>query len=114
MYEIKEDFTTPLFYYEVIGTQRVNGKTLKNYSTSPRTFFASFKTYGGTESTVNGLLAVEDTATVKTWYDPMFASGARVKLAGTDQYYEIIGEPEDVEQRHKYSVFKVRRIKGGA
>lgn len=77
-------------------------------------FFGSFKTYGGTEHEVNGLLSVEDTATVETWYRPDITSGCRVAIAGTNAVYEIVGEPENIEMRNQFLKFKVSRIKGGA
>lgn len=113
MYQVEEAFTTPMHLY-LPETERINGKVVKTYSTQNHFFYASFKTYGGTESTVNGVIGVEDTATVKTWYDPIFVSGAKVTIAGTDREYEIITEPENVEMRNRYTVFKVKRIKGGA
>lgn len=77
-------------------------------------FFGSFKTYGGTEHEVNGLLSVEDTATVETWYRPDITSGCRVAIAGTNAVYEIVGEPENIEMRNQFLKFKVSRVKGGA
>lgn len=113
MYELNRQFNTPLYYFPVIGTERINGVTTKKYG-DKRLFYGSFKTYGGTDVQKNGVYAVEDTANVETWYDPMFDSGGRVALAyAENKVYEILGEPEDIEQRHQYSVFKVRRIKGG-
>lgn len=106
-------FVTSLYYFPVIGTERINGVTTKKYG-DKRLFYGSFKTYGGTDVQKNGVYAVEDTASIETWYDPMFDSGGRVALAcAENKVYEILGEPEDIEQRHQYSVFKVRRIKGG-
>ena len=74
----------------------------------------SFKTYGGTERTENNLYVIEDTAKIETYFRPDIKSDCRVMLAESGATYDIINEPEDVEQRHKYYVFKVRRIKGGA
>lgn len=77
-------------------------------------FFGTFKTYGGTERDVNGVYSVEDTATVETWFFPELSSGCRVAILGTNKVYDIIGEPENIELRNQFSVFKVIRIKGGA
>lgn len=76
--------------------------------------YGSFKTYGGTETTNNGILTVEDTANVSTWYRPDIDSDCRIVLAESGAVYEIIGAPEDINQRHQYCSFKVRRVKGGA
>lgn len=77
-------------------------------------FYGSFKTYGGTERDVNGLLSVEDTANIETWYRPEIKSGCRVALAGTNTVYEILGEPENIDLRNQFLKFKVTRVKGGA
>lgn len=77
-------------------------------------FFGSFKTYGGTERDVNGLYTIEDTAQVECWYNPKITSECRVYLPETHSTYEIINEPEDIDLRHQFMKFKVRRLKGGA
>lgn len=95
----------------------VNTKTYKNID---GVIWANFKTYGGTEKTDNGVLSVEDTAQVVCWYRPDIKSDCRVVLLDgkedTDnaKRYEILGEPENIEQRNMFLKFKVRRIKGGA
>ncbi len=74
----------------------------------------NFKSYGGTETEVNGLYSVEDTAIVETWYRPEIQADCRIAVLGTGRIYEVIGEPEDIELRHQYIRMKVRRVKGGA
>lgn len=75
-------------------------------------FFGSFKTYGGTEKDVNGVYSVEDTATIETWYRPDIKSGCRIARANDGAVFDIINEPEDIDQRHQFLKFKVRRVKG--
>ena len=53
-----------------------------------------------------------DTADVTTWYRPDITAGCQFK-DGTD-VYEVLGTPEDIEKRHQYMKFKIRRIAGGA
>lgn len=77
-------------------------------------FFGTFKTYGGTERDVNGIYSVEDTANVETWYRPDITSGCRIAIATTGAVYDILGEPENVDMRNQYLLFKVTRVKGGA
>ena len=77
-------------------------------------FFGSFKTYGGTERDINGLYTIEDTAQVECWYNPQISSECRVYVPETQATYEIINEPEDIDLRHQFMKFKVRRLKGGA
>ena len=77
-------------------------------------FFGSFKTYGGTETTVNGVYSVEDTANIETWFRPDIVSGAKIYVPDNNGIYEIIGEPENLNLRGQRMKFKVRRVKGGA
>lgn len=77
-------------------------------------FFASFKTYGGTERDVNGLYSVIDTATVETWFRPDIKSDCRIAVLATGAVYEIVNEPENINMRNQFLQFKVKRVKGGA
>lgn len=90
----------------------VKGVTKKVYPENGVVFFCKFKTYGGTETTTNGVLTVIDTANVETWYRPDITSGCQIRLGA--KVYEVMGEPEDIEQRHQILKFKVRGVKGGA
>jgi head-tail adaptor len=90
----------------------VKGVTVKEYPEHGETIFCSFKSYGGTETVVNGVLSVEDTANVETWYRPDIKAGSRLKLGSVS--YEVLGTPENVEQRNQLLKFKVRSIAGGA
>lgn len=74
--------------------------------------FCNWKTYGGTEQTVDGVYSVMDTATVTTWYRSDITSRCRLQLG--EAVYEIINEPENIEQQNRVLQFKVRRVKGGA
>lgn len=114
-YKPAKEFSTPMLLYLVTGTENVLGVEKKIYSTEGILFYGSFATYGGTESVNNGLVTVADTAKVETWYRPEFAASARVALANApSKLYEIVGEPENVEQRNLYTVIKLSRVKGGA
>ncbi len=108
--------TTPLELYTAEYTN-VKGVRKKVYAAEPNgVIMANWKTYGGTEKNVNGIIVVEDTAEVVTWYRPDITSGCKVKLltAANDVFYEIINEPENIEQRNQFVKFKCRRITGGA
>lgn len=76
--------------------------------------YASFKTYGGTEKTVDGIYSIDDTANVETWFRPDITSDCVVVFPSTNAQYEIISEPENIQQRNQFLKFKVQRIKGGA
>lgn len=89
-----------------------NGVRQPTFPASGDVIFVNFKSYGGTETTVNGLISILDTANVTTWYRPDIASGCALKLED-GRIYKIISEPEDIEMQHKYCAFKVQRVKGG-
>lgn len=106
--------------------KNINGVLKKNYPTVEKSlsvkdkngnnanlFFGSFKTYGGTEKNVNGIYSIEDTANIETWYRPDIKANCRIALE-TREIYDILGEPEDINKRHQFLKFKVRKVKGGA
>lgn len=77
-------------------------------------FFGTFRTFGGTEMTVNGLYAIEDTATVETWYRPDITAACRIFRRDTGAIYDIIGTPEDINARRQFLVLKIRAVESGA
>ena len=114
-YRPGKPFDTPLLLFPVVSVEKVKGRTVKTYADKGIPFFGSFATYGGTERNVNGAYSVEDTATVETWYRPDFAASGRIALANAPtKVYEIVGEPENIEQRNQYSKMRVTRVAGGA
>lgn len=83
----------------------------KEYKTVD-TIFITFRTFAATESNVNDLVSVENTAVVETWYREDITSNSRLIVNGNT--YEVVGSPEDISVRHQYLVFRVRQIKGAA
>lgn len=73
--------------------------------------FGTFKTYGGTESNINGIYSIIETAIIETWFRPDIKSNCRIALE-TGEIYEIIGEPENINKRNQFLKFKVKRVKG--
>lgn len=117
-YRPKEPFNTKLAILKP-QTVTAKGSTKKRYPDISEIeeedkIFASFRTFGGTETTSNDMLVVEDTANIETWYRPDIKSDCRIAVAETGATYEVIGEPEDINMRHKFLKFKVKRVKGGA
>lgn len=106
-------FTTPMKLLTPTY-KTIKGVKQKIYPTDGDLIWCSFKTYGGTERTENDVYAIEDTAKVETYFRPDIKADCRIMLAESGATYDIINEPEDVNQRHKYHAFKVRRVKGGA
>ena len=100
--------------------ERIHGTPVKKYPAiadavdDGRLFFGSFKTYGGTDRTVNGIFSVEDTAIIETWYRPDITSECAIGIPETGEIFEITGVPEDIERRHQYLRIRVTAYKGDA
>jgi hypothetical protein len=105
-------FNTPLQLWAA-DTTTEKGVVKKTYVLK-RDLLGSFRTWGGTERVSNDILVVENTAVVETWHAPDITASCRVVNLRTGAAYEIIGEPEDIEQHGQYTRFKVRAVKGGA
>lgn len=103
---------TPLELYIPTET-RVKGVLKKTY-TKDMTFFASFKTYGGTEREVNGVTVIEDTADIVCWYHPNIKSNCRIRNLNDGTDYEVMGRPENINQQNQFLKFKVKAVVGGA
>ena len=111
MYTPTSPFVTPLKLFTPEFTTE-KGSTKKVYKDANTIIFTSFRSFGGTEKVSNGVLITEDTVTIETWYNPKIK--ADCKLYNGDIPYEIIGTPEDIECRHQYMRFKIRKVQGGA
>lgn len=115
-YKPQLPFSVPMVLLEPTYTT-VNGVRKKTFPDVEDgiLIYGTFKTYGGTDRDVNGVYSVEDTANIETWFRPEIKSGCRIALANNPTaVYDILGEPENIEMRNQYLVFKVSRIKGGA
>ena len=109
-YKVASPFNVPLMLFVPSYTSPY-GVAVKSYSNGER-INGSFRSFGGTETDVNGVLSVIDTAVVETWYRPDIKADCRIGVLGTDRIYEVMGEPEDIEMRHQYIRMKVRRVQG--
>ena len=110
MYKPDLPYNTPVELFNITEVKTVRGVDVPQYSKTAD-IFCKFKTYGGTESTANGVLTVEDTANVETWYRPDVTASSRIKLGS--KVYEVMGEPENIEQRNQIIKLKVRSVRGG-
>lgn len=88
-----------------------NGVVVPQYPLSGDTIYINFKSYGGTETSTNGIISIIDTALITTWYRADIKANCRLKLS-SGAVYEIISEPENIEMQNKYLTFKVERVKG--
>ena len=90
------------------------GVSKKTYADVSGVVMVNWKSFGGTETTNNGVLSVEDTAQIVCWYRPDIRADCRLVRLSDSAVYEILGEPENIEMRNQFLKFKVRRVKGGA
>lgn len=92
-----------------------NGVRVKTYDKANGILiFGTFKTYGGTDQTIDGVYSVVDTAEIVTWYRPDITSDCVIALADSGERYEILGQPENIDRRNQFLKLKVQRVKGGA
>ena len=75
-------------------------------------FFGSFRTFGGTENIKDDVYTVVNTGVVDTWFNPDINADCRIYLCDTEQIYDIVSDPEDIDFRHQYMQFKVQKIGG--
>lgn len=87
-------------------------KTFQDPSESEILFFGSFRTFGGTENTSNGVYTVFNTATIDTWYQPEITSDCRIYICETGEIYDIVSTPENIGMRHQFMQFKVEKVGG--
>lgn len=74
--------------------------------------FVGFRTFGGTESNVNEVYTIYDTAVIDAWYDPRITARCRVYDIESDSTWDIISDPEDIGRRHQFVQFKIRKVGG--
>lgn len=109
-YQPAAPFNVPGKYYPCTESM-VKGVLTKTYSETGVTFYCSFRAFGGTDINNNGVLVVQDTATIETWYDPNIKSNVKIVIDGVE--YEILGRPENIAMRNKWLKFKIRSVRGG-
>ena len=88
---------------------------VKKIFTAPETselFYGSFRTFGGTENIKDDVYTIVNTGVVDTWYRPDIKADCQIYLCDTEQIYDIISEPEDIDFRHQYLQFKVQKFGG--
>lgn len=112
MYRVTAPLTTPLKLLNPIIEKR-NGRIVKIYPEDGEIIYTSFKSFGGTETVVNGVWTLKDTADIETWYRPDIKSDSRF-LTHEGTVYEVIGTPENIESRNQFLKFKVEAVRGSS
>lgn len=107
--------TTAMELFVVDRYEKTGGVSKPIYKKADKPLvYCNFKTYGGKETTINGRYVILDTAYITTWYRPDITSGCLMKRMSDGALYEIINEPDNVEQGNRYLKFTVQRYKGKA
>lgn len=109
-------YTVPMHVLRVLSNTKLKGVPVKTYDepSEDNLFYGSFKSFGGTESTKNGVYSVIDTANIETYYRPDITADCRIVLADTGTTYEVLGTPENINMRNQFLKFKVQAVRGGA
>lgn len=106
-----QEMRTPVKLLIPTGTERYNGVSRTVYPADGDVIFVNWKSYGGTETNVNGVYSIIDTAVITTWYRPDITANCRIKRED-GAIYRVIAEPENIEQQNMILQFKVERVKG--
>jgi len=116
MYRPKEaeQMTTVVKLQNRVTTNVSGAKNISYVDAEDSILYCNFKTYGGNESVVNGKLVIDNTATVVTWFRPDIKASCRIVLLSDGSLWDIISDPENIEQRNQMLRFKVRKVTGGA
>ncbi len=112
MYRVTAPLTTPLKLLNPT-TEKRNGRVVKIYPEDGEIIYTSFRSFGGTETVVNGVWALKDTAEIETWYKPDIKADSRFK-AEDGTIYEVMGTPENINKRNQFLKFKVEAVKGSS
>lgn len=107
-----DEFRTPVKLLIPNGSAKYNGVNRLTYPDDGDVIFVNWKSYGGTETTVNGVWSILDTAVVTTWFRPDITADCRL-LCEDGAVYEIKSKPENIELQNVHLTFKVERVKGG-
>lgn len=111
MYRPRTAFTTP-FMLLIPTYKKELGKVIPVYPEEGEIIMVSFKTFGGTETTINGVWSIQDTGEVETWYRPDITADCRLKRIADNKIYEIVADPENIEMRNQFLKFKVSSMRG--
>lgn len=109
------ELRTPVKLLKVVTSGQTLGVNRDTYTAEKdaEVIFVNWKTYGGTEQSVNGVYSILDTADITTRYRPDIKANCRL-LREDGAVYKIISEPENTDLNNRYMEFKVERVKGGA
>jgi hypothetical protein len=91
-------------------TEKYNGVRTKVYPENGDLIFVNFKTKGGTETVVDGVYRVIDTAEITTWWNPNIKSDSRIEI--DSNIYEV-KSVENIEGQNMFMIVKLEKVSGG-
>lgn len=110
MRNYKPSFPFNVYMQLLIPTETlVKGVSRKTFS-GEIYFYGSFRTFGGSETNVNDLYTVVDTAIIDTWFRPEIKADCKIKIVETGETYDIISDPENINMRNQYMQFRVKKM----
>lgn len=114
-YRPSAPFTVPMKLLVPVTTM-VYGVAQKAFSdpADSELIYGSFRTFGGTEGVKDNVITIVNTGIIDTWYRPDITADCQIYLCDTQQIYDIISDPEDIDFRHQYLRFKVQKVGGKA
>lgn len=110
MYKIKDRLTTPI---KILKQEKVNINgyiEIKNPEISEEVIWCVWKSYGGTETDIDGLSVFQDTATVECRYTPEIKQNDTIQNLITNNKYQIITVPDNINMMNQWLRFKVKRL----
>lgn len=112
--KVYKDATGKLFDYpfHINDGEPIEFGRVITYLDSLEPIFGSFKTYGGTENMSNDMYTVFDTAVIDTWWNPEIKSDCQIYICETEEVWDVISNPENIDMRHQFMQFKVQKIGG--
>jgi len=109
----RKQLRTPVILLKAGEIKKYNGVAYRENTIRADLVWANWKSFGGTETVVNGLTVIEETAQVTMRYRSDIQKGCQMQLPD-GRTYEVMGEPENPDMENRYLIFKVKRIKGSA
>lgn len=104
------EFVTPAVHKKFEEVE-INGRLTKQLKIVGNAR-GKFKQKGSLETNANGLTAVVTKTTYTTWYKATYAAADVLTINGVD--YQVKGDPENVENRGRYTIMELEKLSGGA
>ena len=103
---------TPVVF-QVVSSQKALGKNEKEYESVNYTSWCNWTDYSGSDRDLNNINAHEENATLYfRWYDKNATAGGRVVRLNAIAVFDIVSV-ENIEQRDKAMIIRVKRVIGG-